>query len=220
MASDRTFAIRLALVGLASGVLSFVSMVPVSAMESRLAFQILSRVTPAAIFAGLIGACLRKRGGGSTWRVLAFIFASVVAYSASLATAFQLLHVFYYGTFAGSLHFGEFGLPLPVSFGAGFVGSIIVLASTLVLFNWKNAGWQSLRCVLAWSTVGGVLGALAMGIDRDFRASGIFRIVWGVANGRRLRHWQNDLLYSGERRARSRCFLTLRPGHRRSASAG
>ena len=161
MASDRRFAIRLALVGLGSGVLSFVSMILVSAMESRLASQILFRVAPAAIFGGLIGACLRKRHGGSSWRVLAFILASVGAFSAAFATAFQLLHVFYYGTFAGSLHFGESDLPLPVSFGAGFVGAIIVLASAFQLFGRKKAGWQSLRDVLISSTVGGALGTLA-----------------------------------------------------------
>jgi hypothetical protein len=161
MAHDRRFAIRLALVGLGSGVLSFVFMIPVSAMESRLASQILFRVTPATIFAGLIGACLQRSDGGSAWRVLAFIFASVVAFSASLATAFQLLHVFYYGTFAGSLHFGEFGLPLPVSFGAGFVGAIVILASAFLLFGRKKPGWQSPLDVLMWSAVGGALGTLA-----------------------------------------------------------
>ena len=180
MASDRKFAIRLALVGLGSAVLSTVTMIPVSAMVSGLAAQILFRVTPAAIFGGLIGSCLRKRDRGSTWRVLSFISASVVAFSASLATAFQLLHLFYYGTFAGSLHFGEFGLPLPISIAAGFVGAIILLASALVLFNWKNAGWQSLRCVLVWSTVGGVLGCLAWESTEIFGHLGFFFPLFGV----------------------------------------
>jgi hypothetical protein len=95
-------------------------------------------------------------------RILAFLAACTAAYIASVSSGFWLAFTFPGEGDSGS---ARMNIPMPVLFGAGYVGAFIVLAAGLFLFGPRRISWDSIGRVLLWSLGGGVLGVLGGGAD-------------------------------------------------------
>jgi hypothetical protein len=109
------------------------------------------------VFGGSIAAyfVLRERMR-SVERVVAFICACVAAHLASMFVAFWIDSMFP-RNLMGSHHRD---IPLPVFFGAGFVGAFIVLAAALFLFGAGDTASRSVGKVFLCATGGGVPAGL------------------------------------------------------------
>jgi hypothetical protein len=91
----------------------------------------------------------------SIGRSVAFIAASTAAYLISKFTAVWLFGVF---PSHNSMSSAKLDIPLPVFFGSGLVGSMLVFASALFIFRFGNLGWLSFRRAFLTSIGGGLLG--------------------------------------------------------------
>jgi hypothetical protein len=95
-------------------------------------------------------------------KILTFICACTAAFPAAQFSAVGLLFVFPGDASGGS---AKFDIPVPVFFGAGWIGAFLVLAAGTFLFGPRNINWKSLRMVLPWSIAGGLLGVAGGGAD-------------------------------------------------------
>jgi hypothetical protein len=88
-------------------------------------------------------------------KILTFICACTAAFPAAQFSAVGLLFVFRSDASAAS---ANFDLPMPVLFGAGWVGAFLVLTAGIFLFGHGTINWKSLRMALVLSVAGGLLG--------------------------------------------------------------
>lgn len=88
-------------------------------------------------------------------KILTFICACSAAFPAAQFSALGLLFLFPSDASAGS---AKFDIPMPVLFGAGWIGAFLVLTAGIFLFGPRIINWKSLRMVLVLSIAGGLLG--------------------------------------------------------------
>ncbi len=95
-------------------------------------------------------------------KIAAFICACTAAFPLSESAAFRLVELFHVN---GSMGSARLDIPMPVFFGAGFMGAFPVLAAGVFLFGRRNMTWASLGKALLWSIGGGFLGVVGGGAD-------------------------------------------------------
>jgi hypothetical protein len=115
-----------------------------------------------------------REGERNPAKIVAFLGACTAAYAAAMFSAFRLDSIFLPNNPMGA---SRLDIPIPVFFGAGCVGALIVLAAGIFLFGPREIRWNSFGRVLLWSLGGGILGVLGGGAD-GLRTRGTYHNFW------------------------------------------
>jgi len=107
-------------------------------------------------------------------KIVAFVCLCTAAYPLSESVAFRLVDIFHVNGSTGS---ARLDIPMPVFFGAGFMGAFPVLAGGMFLFGPRSMSWASLGKVLLWSIGGGFLGVVGGGAD-GILTHGTYNKMW------------------------------------------
>jgi hypothetical protein len=110
------------------------------------------------VFGGSIASYFVLREGlRSVEKIVVFVCSCIAAHFASMFVAFLLFMIFHTKRLPGSPHLD---IPLPAFFGAGFVGTFIVLIAALFLFGPSDAALRSIGKLLLRAAGGGVLAVI------------------------------------------------------------
>ena len=129
------------------GVCGFASGVAVAFADRVFFVGLIFGVVLSAYFAGV----QRRR---EPFLLIAFTAISIVAYAIAYASGYGLTFVF------GEAGGGGEAISRIAAFVAGYVGALIVLGGTVILFFTLDLRKQLFRNVALWSLAGGILGIL------------------------------------------------------------